>query len=302
MVYHKQDILFKGLAHAFIPDLFEYLEMLEKEHNENYKPLPCKKIKSLHSGELLTDRYRSLLMDFVYLMEDDSYLHYEHFSKNLSYYDIDRTLNYDVELHMENDEALVDSIIISTGDSSKSKTSVKYSNFNSYAPAKVLFLKDYDGDKRLNNLRNNIKNNNELTSFDGLDIMLIPFFNTTMDSEEVVIELCKLANEIPNLTEKQEDRLFWGLWLTTEIFIPDEKKLEKVRTMTLLNGKNINEILHKKEYEIREESIEEGREEGREEKGIEIAGNMLIKGYALNEISEMTGLNINSIKQLKLGK
>ncbi len=42
MVYHKQDILFKGLGHAFIPDLFEYLEMLEKEHDENYKPMPCK--------------------------------------------------------------------------------------------------------------------------------------------------------------------------------------------------------------------------------------------------------------------
>ncbi len=111
MVYHKQDILFKGLGHAFIPDLFEYLEMLEKEHDKNYKPLPCKKIKSLHSGELLTDKYRSLFDEFVYLMEDDSYLHFEHFSKNLTHRDIDRTLNYDVELHMEN-EAVVDPVII----------------------------------------------------------------------------------------------------------------------------------------------------------------------------------------------
>ena len=111
-----------------------------------------------------------------------------------------------------------------------------------------------------------------------------------MDSEEVVIELCKLANELPDLPQEEEDKIFWGLWLTTEIFIPDKKKLEKVRTMTLLNGKNILEILRKKEYEIREE------------RDIEIAGNMLIKGYAINEISEITGLNINSIKQLKLGK
>ena len=111
-----------------------------------------------------------------------------------------------------------------------------------------------------------------------------------MDSEEVVIELCKLANELPDLPQEEEDKIFWGLWLTTEIFIPDKRKLEKVRTMTLLNGKNILEILRKKEYEIREE------------RDIEIAGNMLIKGYAINEISEITGLNINSIKQLKLGK
>ncbi len=31
----------------------------------------------------------------------------------------------------------------------------------------------------------------------------------------------------PDLTKKQEDKLFWGLWLTTEIFIPDEKKTGK---------------------------------------------------------------------------
>ena len=297
MVYHKQDILFKGLGHAFIPDLFEYLEMLEKEHNENYKPLPCKKIKSLHSGELLTDRYRSLLMDFVYLMEDDSYLHFEHFSKNLTHRDIDRTLNYDVELHMEND-AVVDSVIISTGDPNKSKTSVDYSNFNNYTPAKTLFLKNYDGNKRLKNVKNNIKSNNKLTGFDILDMILIPFFDTTKNPEEVVIEICKLANEIHNLTEEQEDRLFWGLWLTTEIFIPDEKTLEKVRTMTLLNGSSINEILRKKEYKLKEEGIKKGEHN----KQTKIANNMIERGFPINQIAEITELNVNSIHQLTLEK
>ena len=64
--------------------------------------------------------------------------------------------------------------------------------------------------------------------------------------------------------------------------------------MTLLNGQSINEIIYQKEHEL--------HEKGRKERDIEIAGNMLIKGYAINEISEITGLNINSIKQLKLGK
>ena len=111
-----------------------------------------------------------------------------------------------------------------------------------------------------------------------------------MDSEEVVIELCKLANELPDLPQEEEDKIFWGLWLTTEIFIPDKKKLEKVRTMTLLNGKNIPEILRKKEYEIREE------------RDIEIAGNMIERGFPVNQIAEITGLDANSIHQLTLEK
>ena len=129
-------------------------------------------------------------------------------------------------------------------------------------------------------------------------MILILFFDTTKNPEEVVIEICKLANEIHNLTEEQEDKLFWGLWLTTEIFIPDEKTLEKVRTMTLLNRSSINEILRKKEYEVEERGIEKGREEGIEE----VASNMIQEGLPTSQISRITGLDVASIHQLTLEK
>ncbi len=162
-----------------------------------------------------------------------------------------------------------------------------------------MFLKNYEGDKRLKNVKNNIKSNKELTGFgDILDMILILFFDTTKNPEEVVIEICKLANEIHNLTEEQEDKLFWGLWLTTEIFIPDEKTLEKVRTMTLLNRSSINEILRKKEYEVEERGIEKGREEGIEE----VASNMIQEGLPTSQISRITGLDVASIHQLTLEK
>ena len=129
-------------------------------------------------------------------------------------------------------------------------------------------------------------------------MILILFFDTTKNPEEVVIEICKLANEIHNLTEEKEDKLFWGLWLTTEIFIPDEKTLEKVRTMTLLNRSSINEILRKKEYEVEERGIEKGREEGIEE----VASNMIQEGLPTSQISRITGLDVASIHQLTLEK
>ena len=301
MIFHKQDILFKGLGHAFIPDLFEYLEMLDKENNEDYKPLLCTEIKSLYSGELITSRHKSLHMDFVYLMADGSYLHFEHFSKNLTNRDIDKTLDYDVELHIK-EEAIVDTVIIATGDPDKSKTGVAYSNFNDYQPAKTLFLENFDGSKRLKNLKNNIRNNNELTGFDILDMILIPFFCTGEDAEEVVIEICNLANEITNLTEEQEDKLFWGLWLTTQTFIKDKKTLEKVRTMTLVNGSSIYEILHKKEYECREEGRQEGRQEGEYNKQTKIANNMIERGFPVDQIAEITELDEDFVHQLTLGK
>ena len=57
-----------------------------------------------------------------------------------------------------------------------------------------------------------------------------------------------------------------------------------------LNGKNIKEILCEKEDKIIEEIY------------IEIAGNMIQEGLPTSQISRITGLDVNSIHQLKLGK
>ena len=68
--------------------------------------------------------------------------------------------------------------------------------------------------------------------------------------------------------------------------------------MTSINKSSINEILHKKEYEL----IEEGEKLGMEKRNIEIASNMINEGLPAKLISKITGLDINTIKQLKLGK
>ena len=60
--------------------------------------------------------------------------------------------------------------------------------------------------------------------------------------------------------------------------------------MTSINKSSINEILHKKEYELIEK------------RNIEIASNMINEGLPAKLISKITGLDINTIKQLKLGK
>ena len=60
--------------------------------------------------------------------------------------------------------------------------------------------------------------------------------------------------------------------------------------MTLLNGSSINEILRKKEYKLKEEVREE------------VANNMIERGFPINQIAEITELDVNSIHQLTLGK
>ena len=68
--------------------------------------------------------------------------------------------------------------------------------------------------------------------------------------------------------------------------------------MTLLNGSSINEILRKKEYKLKEEGIKKGEHN----KQTKIANNMIERGFPINQIAEITELNVNSIHQLTLEK
>ena len=68
--------------------------------------------------------------------------------------------------------------------------------------------------------------------------------------------------------------------------------------MTLVNGSSIYEILHKKEYECREE----GRQEGEYNKQTKIANNMIERGFPVDQIAEITELDEDFVHQLTLGK
>ena len=264
MIYQKQDKLIKGLAKYYGQDLFDYLEALEKETDEIHEPLPCTKIKKVYSTELITPNFKGLLMDFVYEMVDDSYIHYEHYSGNLTHGNLTHTGRYDMELHEETGKP-INTIIISTGNPNKSETECWIGKVNKYTPIRIIFLKKYPGDQRLKNVKIKIENNKKLTTFDILDLIFIPFLNTTKNSEEIVKEICGYVSKITKITTKQTKILTWGLWLTTEIFIKNPETLEKVRTMSILKGQSINEKLHNREIELRQEGIKEGKQEGIQE-------------------------------------
>lgn len=125
--------------------------------------MPCTKIKKVYSTELITPNFKGLLMDFVYEMVDDSYIHYEHYSGNLTHGNLTHTGRYDMELHEETGKP-INTIIISTGNPNKSETECWIGKVNKYTPIRIIFLKKYPGDQRLKNVKIKIENNKKLTA------------------------------------------------------------------------------------------------------------------------------------------
>jgi predicted transposase/invertase (TIGR01784 family) len=76
----------------------------------------------------------------------------------------------------------------------------------------------------------------------------------------------------------------------------------------LLEEWNLDEAKEYWKEEAREEGLEEGREQGREQglkqglkQGLEqTARNALVKGYSLEEIHEITGLDIETVRKLQV--
>ena len=82
------------------------------------------------------------------------------------------------------------------------------------------------------------------------------------------------------------------------------EKLEKIidiASLTKEEREKYDEIAFAKEKGIEEgmeKGMEKGRKEGEKKKQLEIARNMKAKGFAAEDISELTGLPVKEIKEL----
>ncbi len=102
----------------------------------------------------------------------------------------------------------------------------------------------------------------------------------------------------------------WGLWLVLNKFVSDPEKLKELRRVVRMNNDSIYGLVHtgfqseKEEYgeEKKLEGEQNGEKRGIKKRNIEIANTMINRGYSLKEIVEITQLNINTIKQLKLAR
>ena len=93
--------------------------------------------------------------------------------------------------------------------------------------------------------------------------------------------------------------LRWGLILVSNKFVKDREKLRKLKCVITMNNESIYGDLHSYFQSEREEYGAEQRLEGKQERNIEIASAMLNKGYSLEEIVEITKLDIGLIEVLK---
>lgn len=180
-------------------------------------------------------------------------------------------------------------IVISTAE--KTKINEYKINKDCVFTIPIVSLKDFDGDKIINNIENKIKNNQKITRHEMLNLALAPFMSSKKPLDKQIEKTVKTLDEIRKSMKCSSDFVFGIELLIVEKFIKNERQHKKLTNILRDTMKIIDEW--------RQEDYENGKKEGKEEEKINTAKNMLKENYTIKQIATITQLNIESIKQIK---
>ncbi|WP_019266119.1 RpnC/YadD family protein [Methanobrevibacter smithii] len=286
MVHQSEDQLFK---YATKEDGFGLLKLL-KESNANIKEIDFESENLTYNPTELVELDPKIYKTDMILELDHLIVLTEFQSTIVKTIDEKRYRLYTalVDYAKRNNKPLI-LIVISTAE----KTKIKEYKINKDCvfTIPIVSLKDFDGDKIINNIENKIKNNQKITKHEMLNLALAPFMSSKKPLDKQIEKTVKTLDEVRKSMKCSSDFVFGIELLIVEKFIKNERQHKKLTNILRDTMKIIDEW--------RQEDYENGKQEGKEEEKINTAKNMLKENYTIKQIAKITQLNIESIKQIK---
>lgn len=282
MVHQSEDQLFK---YATKEDGFGLLKLL-KESNANIKEIDFKSENLTYNPTELVELDPKIYKTDMILELDHLIVLTEFQSTIVKTPDEKRYRLYTalVDYAKRNNKPLI-LIVISTAE----KTKIKQYKINKDCvfTIPIVSLKDFDGDKIINNIENKIKNNQKITRHEMLNLALSPFMSSKKPLNKQIEKTVKTLDEVRKSMKCSSDFVFGIELLIVEKFIKNERQHKKLTNILRDTMKIIDEW--------RQEDYENGKKEEK----INTAKNMLKENYTIKQIAKITQLNIESIKQIK---
>lgn len=282
MVHQSEDQLFK---YATKEDGFGLLKLL-KESNANIKEIDFESENLTYNPTELVELDPKIYKTDMILELDHLIVLTEFQSTIVKTIDEKRYRLYTalVDYAKRNNKPLI-LIVISTAE----KTKIKQYKINKDCvfTIPIVSLKDFDGDKIINNIENKIKNNQKITRHEMLNLALAPFMSSKKPLNKQIEKTVKTLDEVRKSMKCSSDFVFGIELLIVEKFIKNERQHKKLTNILRDTMKIIDEW--------RQEDYENGKKEEK----INTAKNMLKENYSIKQIAKITQLNIESIKQIK---
>ena len=214
--------------------------------------------------------------DWVFLAEDNTYIHFEFQSSNKPK-DLARFMISDAILFV-NERRPIKTIVVYSSDIKNAITelnagSIKYN-------VEAFYMITLDGDKTYDDIKAKVSTGQQLTKQDLMSIVFMPLMKNSVDKATRMEQSIHLSKEIDD--EDKQLQILAMLHILADKFIKDQSQLSKIREM--LNMTRLAEMMV---------------EDAIKDYSIEIAQKALNEGADVDFVERITGLDIVTLQNLQ---
>ncbi|HDK7167937.1 hypothetical protein P9J83_00505 [Clostridium sporogenes] len=234
-----------------------------------------KKVKELGPTELVVLETKNMFMDYTFLMEDDTFIHFEFQTTNKGKTDLRRFRAYEALLSHQTGKDVVTYVVYSgniKNTVNTLETGISEFRVNSISMASK------DGDKIYNDIVEKIKSGIDITKQDIISLTFTPIMGGNISTVDKILNAIEIVKDI-NKDYKYDVESILYAFANKFLSGRDLEKVKEELKMTEL-GKSLIQ-------------------EGKKEKTIEIAKKAIKKGLDNETIKELTDLDIDEIELIR---
>ena len=268
----------------------KYASGLFKDVSLEFYGIKTAKIKELINVELPKIEVSGGSADYIFLLEDDTYLHFE-FQTTYNKDDLTRFAGYDMRLY-ERDKRRIITVIIYSADVRQAETELDIGTLL-YYPEKIMMY-DYDGNTIYTELAAKVNDGQEITDIDMLNLILLPLMRNTIPPEELAVQSVELANKIPDIQKR--DACIAATVAFASKYMDENKINELLEVLKMTNIANL--LVQDAVNSTRKEMADIANLLVQDER-MEIAKNALREGLSIADIARITRLDEPTVQQLQ---
>ena len=229
------------------------------------------KVKDSSSTEIVVLEALNLHMDYTFLMEDDTYIHFEFQTTNKGKKDLRRFRAYEALLSLQKEKDVTTYVVYSNNIKKAISTlETGISKFN----VKSIFMSEKNGDLIFEELEKKINNKEKLTKQELISLAFTPIMGGKLTKAEKIIKSIRIVKSSNSEYKYDIESMLYAF---ADKFLKG-KDLQRVKeeiSMTELGRMLIEDGIEKGIKEGIEKGIEQGMEKGK----ADLLIKMLVKKF-----------------------
>ncbi|MCI7441817.1 MAG: DUF4351 domain-containing protein [Clostridium sp.] len=217
------------------------------------------KVKDSSSTEIVVLEALNLHMDYTFLMENDTYIHFEFQTTNKGKSDLRRFRVYEAVLSLQKDKD-VTTYVVYSGNIKNAKDTLE-TGINKYK-VKSIFMSDKNGDLIVEELEKKVKNKENITKQELVALTFTPIMGGKLTKAEKIIKSIRIVKSSENEYKYDIESMLYAF------------------ADKFLSGKDLQKV--KEEISMTELGrmlIEDGIEKGKTEGKTDLLIKMLVKKF-----------------------